>query len=413
MSDTIHASHLGTCFVSEESSFGTPGTERRCHIVADSGSIDPTQAEVDVMPLRARPFDYRTSVLGFKACAVTLSHYCQPPTTVLAAGATPDADAAAPLRVLMRCVLGGESVAAGTDVATGTSDDEFDVTTGQGARMPAGQIVLVTDPADGLVPARVTSRVTDTLQIWPSLSGAPATGADVNNTVTWYLTRTNSKSLSVALCSAQDTDRQWRAVGCTGNMTIKFERGALVTCDFELQGASWTGPSALGLSVAHAADPMAAPLAARNAVLILQPPATTTRVNHVVDTFEAKITTGNVHLESLTGGVEGKRAAFRGEGLQGSALEVTFTAPVNTSYETWYQARTDLSAMLYVPFDVSGGGRRLIVLDVPLCQIVGKPKAGRGAANADKVTVTLKAKLDTSGAQSSELSEAPFRIATG
>lgn len=413
MSDTIHASHLGTCFVSEESPFGTPGTERRCHIVADSGNLDPTQNEIDVMPLRARPFDYRNPVLGFKACAVTLSHYCQPPTTVLTAGATADDDAAAPLRVLMRCVLGGESVAAGSDVATGTSASTFDVTTGQGSRMPAGQIILATDPTNGLVPARVTSRITDTLIVWPSLSGSPSTGADVNNTCTWYPSRTNSRSLSVALCAAQDTDRQWRALGCTGNMTIKFARGELVTVDFELQGASWTGPSALGLSVAHAADPMAAPMAARNAVLLLQTPATTTRTNHVIDSFEAKITTGNVHLECLTGGVEGKRAAFRGEGLQGPALEVTITAPVNTNYETWWQARTDLSAMLYVPFDVSGGGRRFIVLDIPLCVIVGKPKSGKGAANADKVTFTLKAKLDTSGAQSSELSEAPFRIAVG
>ena len=413
MSDTIHASHLGTCYVSEESSFGTPGTERRCHIVADSGNLDPTQAEVDVMPLRARPFDYRSPVRGFKACAASLSHYVQPASTVLTAGATADDDAAAPLRVLMRCILGGESVAAGTDVDSGTDAGEFTVTSGQGARCPAGQIVLVNDSTNGLVPARVTSRVTDTLQVWPDLSGTPSNGADVVNTYTWYLTRTNTKSLSVALASAQDANRQWRAVGCTGNLTIKFARGELVVCDFELQGASWSGPSDLSLSVAHAADPMATPMAARGAVLLLQTPATTTRTNHVVDSFEVKVTTGNVLLESLTGGVEGKRAAFRGEGLQGPALEVSITAPVNTSYETWWQAQTDLSAMLYVPFDVGVGGRRMIVLDVPLCCIVGKPKAGKGAANADKVTFTLRAKLDTSTAQASELSQAPFRIAVG
>ena len=414
VSDIIHATHLGAVVVSEESPFGTTGTERRCFPVSDSCEIMPEQAEIEAPTMKIRPFDPAPPVLGMKSSSAKLSYYLQPAATILSAAATADTDATAPLRVLMRCILGGESVFAGSDVATAVSSQSFGVTATQGDRFPEGQIILVDTANNGtFIPARVTSRITDDLLVHPYLSATPTVGGDIRNSYTWYVTRTNTKSLSLGLSTAQDSARQWRANGLTGGLEISIEKGALAVASFDLKGTTWTGPSALSISTSHAADTMAAPLACRNATVLLQAKTTTTRVAYAVDSAKVTLRPGNSHVEALTG-TEGVRGVYRTDGLAEAFADIELVIPYDTDHETWYQARTELLCMIMIPFSVSSTSQRYLVIDAPRCIIIGKPKSAKGAGNLDKNTVMLRCLLDdtaTGTLDNEQLAQAPLRIA--
>jgi hypothetical protein len=415
MTDIVAPSTLGSCYVSEESAFCTTGTERRCYPISDTLDYEATQAELDRKGLAVSPFDIKDPVLGFKDATVKLGHYLQPPPTVLTSSATVDGDASAPLAVFARCIFGGQSVFAGSTVlaSSGTASG-CSTASGHGSRFPAGQLCLVTDPADGLVPARILSRSSDALTFYPSASGSLADASALVNLWTFYPTHTNTRSLSVGIAAAQQATHQFRFKGCTGSAEIKVERDGLAQMMFDLKAADWTGPSSLSLSTADATDPMAAPLSCRNAVLYFQAQGTTTRTNYKVDSFSAKLNFGNKHLTTLTGGTEGKRSTFRGDGLTVTFAEIELTFALDTTPDsTWWASRTELTCMLWVYVDDADNARRSIVIDVPRAIVVGKPKHAKGADGLVKTTVKLRAKLDDSVTGSTELATAPFRLGIG
>lgn len=417
MTDIVSPSTLGSCYVSEESSFAVTGTERRCYPVADSVEIGASQAELDRKNLRTRPFDALDPVKGFKDGTAKLSYYLQPASTVLNAAATVDTDAACPLAVIARCLFGGQSVFAGVVVAagSGTASGFECATAGHGSRVPVGQIVLVTDPTDGLIPARILTTTGDVCTFYPDASGLLADASAVLNTWTWYPSRTNTKSLSVALCAAQSSSHQWRANGCTGTAEIKVERDGLAMMTADLKAATWTGPSALGLAITDAADPMQPPLSCRSAVLYLQAQGVTSRTNYAVDSFTAKLNFGLEHVATLTGGTEGKRAVARAVGVTDTfaEIDITFGSLDATPDTTWWANRTEITAMLLLQIDGLAGSRRCIVIDVPRAIVVGKPTYAKGSDGLVKTTIKLRAKLDDSTTQGTELAEAPFRLAIG
>ena len=417
-SDFVSGRTLGATYVSEESAFCTAGTERRLYPIADTVELGRSQTEIEVKGLRPRPWDVQDPVLGDKAATARLQCYVQPPSTRLDASAslTDYSDANAPLFVLLRCLIGGQSSTLGTSVETASvaaADNGATVEGSQGDRLPAGQLCLLTDPTDGLVPARILTRSTDAVTWYPSLSSAPADESAIVSLNTFYPTRTNTRSLSLGVAATQASSRQVRLLGGTGSLELSFERDGLVQCSADLAFASWTGPSSLSLSTAHAADPMGAPLAVRTATLLLQAQGTTTRVNYIVDKATVALNLGNRHIQTLTGGTEGKRGVIRSEQLNERGLEMTLEGPDDSQIETWWAARTELTAMLYITADYSGG-RRCIVVDVPRAIIVGVPSRAQGDGALEKMTFVLRAKLDdTTSGGGVELAEAPWRLGIG
>jgi len=332
----------------------------------------------------------------------------------LAAATVPTGASAPPLWVLMEALFGGQSVAAGSLVASAASATGFSVTATQGARFPAGQLCLVEDPADGLVACRITSRSTDAVTVWPELSTTPSVGAVIVNAPTWYPTRTNSKSLRVRIANAQDANYQWEFVGGTGGVEFKLSRGELASGDFALTFARYTGPSALSLSTANATDSMDSPLVCRNALVYLQDATDTNRVDYPVESMSVKVNLGNKHLETLSGGTEGMRAVARTEGLQDAVAtaELTFRADRDAD-TTWFTDFTKLSCFIVIPVDTATG-RRAIIFDLPRCIVKGVPKFAKGAGNMVKCTIQLEAHLDqgcTGTLDNEQLAQAGIRIA--
>ena len=414
----IHASHLGAVYVSEESPFGTAGTEERIHPRVDTATLSAEQTEIEALRLRVVAHDPTKPVRGYKAASGGFEHYIQPDSTYLVTAATPDGDAASPLSVPMRCILGGESVAAGVTIPSGTyTPMKFDVTATQGARLPAGQICAVDQGAgsgtEDLVVCRVIERANDTIEVWPALALAPDAGGRVINGRTWYATQTNTRSMSMALAPSNGTALEYRALGGTGNVSVSFTRGELVTANFELTFADFVGPANLSLGAAVAADPMASPLSTRGAKMYLQPVATTTRTCVKVDSFTLNITSGMEHLETLTCGVEGRKGVMRSAGLTEAFATIDLVCDVDTDYDTSYWAsQTDLSLMLFVQLDVSASVRRFVVIDAPRVFVVGKPRVERGDNNISKMSLTLRLLRDNTTTGTGDLATAPLRIAT-
>lgn len=412
----IHGSHIGAVWVSEESAYGTPGTERRIHPLVDSAELVPAQEDIDKQRLHINVHDYENPVRGYKSATCKFTHYLQPATTYLELGKTPDADAAAPLRIPMRVVLGGESVEAGSTVASATSTNDFDVQAAHGIRFLDGQIIAVDQSGGGgsedLVPCRVIQRSTDTISVWPDLANQPVSTLRVINSYTWYPTQANTKSMSMAVAPAQGTALQYRAIGGNGNVELAFNRGELLTVVFDLMFASFTGPAALSLGTAVAADPMAPPFSTRNAVIYLQPFATTSRTCFIVDSMNITINNGMEHRETLTCGFEGKAGVMRSANLQDAYAEIDLEFNVDTDFDTQYWANfTDLSMMFHVYVDDVNGDRRMVVVDAPNCIIFGKPTVERGANNLSKMKIKLKTKRDNTCSTTTDLATAPLRIA--
>lgn len=407
---------IGSVYVSEESTFGTHGTEVRAYPVTGTLSHEETQTELDRMNLRATGFDYLDPIKGLKSGSVKFEYYLQPSSQTLNSSLSPTSIAETPLAILMRTILGGESKNYGSVVASGGAATGCVVTAGHGSYFPAGQIALVEDPDanTGLLPVRILTRSTDTLTWWPNLSGAILTAGNVINTWTWYPTVTNTKSCSVAIAASQDSYYQWLHEGCVGSLDLKLERDNLARVAFDLKSAEWTGPSSQSYAVTASADSMAAPLACRIMGCYLQAPGTTTRTIYQVDAIAVKINSGTRHIENLTGTVEGRYGVMRTEGVAGPFAEITLTVRAHRDADaTWWTSRTGLSLMVFWQVG-SLGYERTIVIDAPLCVLVGKPKVEDKTNDEVKMTLTLRTKLDTSCTGSStELATAPLRIAIG
>lgn len=405
---------LARCFVALESSFASGGTDVAAFPIAETLAPERAQNTVDVKTLHVRPFDVRDPVKSFKSGALKFGYLLQPAGTVLTALATvPTGANAPPLWVLMEALFGGQSVAAGSLVASAVSATAFSVTAAQGSRFPAGQLCLVEDPTNGLVACRVTERATDAVKVWPALSGSPSVGAAVVNAVTWYPTRTNSKSLRVRIANAQDANYQWEFIGGTGGLEFKLSRGELAAADFDLKFAKFTGPSPLGLSTANVTDTMDSPLVCRNAIVYLQDLTTTTRAEYPVESLSVKVNLGNTHLETLSGGTEGVRAVARTEGLQDTVAtaELTFRADRDADTD-WFTNFTKLACFIVIPVDTATG-RRAIIFDIPRCIVKTVPKFAKGAGNMVKCTIQLEAQLDqacTGTLDNEQLAQAGIRI---
>ena len=412
--DHIHHGHIGAVYFSEESALGTIGTERRAFPVADSVSATPTQDSVDAGTLSARVFDAKTPLQGNKGGGFKFNYYLQPPATLNAAAATPDTSATNPLRIPLKTLFGGESVAAGSDIDSSVSGSSFSVTAGHGSRFPIGQLFAVdTDSTYGFEVVQSRSVSTDALTCYPTLSATPAIGRDISNLNTYYPTNSNALSMSAGISSLNNA-RQYRMRGCTGSVQLKFENNALAIAEFDLKAVTFDGPDSLSYAITRTDDTMAPPMAVRNSICWLQACTTTTRVNTAVDALSIALNFGNMHLTSLTGTLEGKRAVHRGEKLTETFAKIELTMPDNADVFTWYAAQTELSFAFIVKHDPSAGGRRFCAVMAPQCVIDTYPEVMKGEGNLTKLKVTLRAKVNEQcTGTATELSEAPFLLGLG
>ena len=248
--------------VGEESSFGVtpsgafPNAMTRT-IASEPVLVDGLVREMlDVNDIRVRRLDAVTPVQGLElASKVPLTMLLKATKT---ANQLTSSGALASLtpRLFLRHGLGAEYAAAGSTVATGTSTTVFDVAAGHGSRFRV-QTVIAVEVSGEMEWCNVVAISTDTITVYPALSGTPGTGAIVRNLYNYAMSESHTNSLTVQVAYVADSAAQYTLNGCHGGIKFNFgEFGKLVSMGLDLTAVSFTGPSAQSIPVTTVSDEM-------------------------------------------------------------------------------------------------------------------------------------------------------------
>lgn len=417
MSQEDFVSELGVMYISPETTFAvTPGTYVRQYPVAGTIKLSRSQENIDVNGLKARPWDKVAPVLGRKACKLSFEYYVQPDPTRLVSAATPATANPISAWLAPLCGLTAFVGAAGDTVVSGGTSTGCTVSSG--TKFPEGQLSLLNTTGSTWDPIRITGSAANAITWWPATTGAasPANAQVICNMMTFYPTRTNSKSLSARVCSAISANEQFELLGLTGSFGISFKLGELPKFMVDLEGTTYTGPSAAGYTITHSDDYSEAPFSTVGAVCYFQDASTSTRTGITIDEISVKYNLGNALVDTLTGGVQNKRAVARTKDLDKPAAEIELTIPWDLAYEALYTAQTTMGLMVSVQATHSTGVR-VMALDFPRCRIVEAPDfEATGSDGLQKVKLKLQVELDgtnTAPYITDEQALAPWRIGIG
>lgn len=365
----------GASYIGAEGTFGTTPSMNRCYPRA-GGTITPSQTIIAVDTLQEKLVKRDKSVRGYRQVAMNITCDAWMDSDRLNDAATP---ATTWLGTIIKAVLGGESVAAGSTYDAGSSASSIVADTGHGARFPVGQVFLA-DVAN--VPEIVISKAvaTDTITPLFNLSGAPTTGHDLFNCHCYYLTDTNTQSLTFQHALAQDVNHQWTVNGLTGGMGIDLARDARLSYTFNLTGATFTGPSAQSISTAAVANPLTGPVPNVNAVCLLQSLTTTTRVHVPFHALSITVEPSNTHVQEMGGSTQGVVGVMRG-GMPTVTAQLTVRSDL-AQYTGW-DSDEDLVLIYAVPS--GAGATKKWTGFVLYCNREDRPS--RGAEGSREMTV--------------------------
>lgn len=392
----IRARDAATYLGVQASAIGTAPTFTRAFPVV--GSFDVSGLETTHLPNldeSVNLYDHRQPVLGLKGGRVKFDYYCKSPTTRLDSGG---ATATHPLGIALNAMFGSENAAVGSlVVAAGSTATTFNVTGATGGNFPAGTIIAVEVTAGNYELTRVITRSTDALTVRPILSATPGDGLRVINSYTYAPTENNSQSLGVRRALAGGaTDiaaYEWQILGCIGKAQLTMQRNELMKWGFDLELATWTGPTAAGYSIAAATESATAPFAVTGSTLTLfQLSSDTTRTAYALKSVGLELDFGMAYTDEL-GGTEGKSSAFRTKGGRpfGKAT-IRFRADRVIDDTNW----TNQSDHTLICAATAGSGtsQRWAGFDMPSGEIVGKPKMIEDGEQL-WTEVMLESKMDT------------------
>lgn len=376
-----------------ESTYGTAATTVFARHV-NRAKITLGQTEMEDNGASARLFEDRQTTFGFKSGGSSIDFvvHAKPASALLDTAATP---ATPYLGTLLKAILGGEYNAAGSTVLGGASTSTVvNVQAGHGARFRAGTVVHI-EVANVYYARVITSIATDALTVWPALPSAPASTDDVINSYTYFLTETNTQSLTVehtfTIPVADAATMQRRLLGCTGEAKLEINRDNLLQFAFNLKAADWARGT-LAVSTAVGTESMGPLVPVVDGAVYLQAAATTTAVAYAITKLDCSMPSGMDHLPCIVGDVQGTSGVARkGEKM---AAEFTIQFRVDESRYTDWSAQNNLR-MLAVFYVGSGTSRRCVSLFINRCQIVGVPNpTPNGGFNYYEVK--LRPRLDTS-----------------
>jgi hypothetical protein len=358
-------------YVGQESTYGTAATTAFAAHVQGSAKAKLSQTEIENAGASARLFQRFTTVQGLKSTdsGVSFSIYGKPASALLTTGASPSTPY---LGTLLKAILGDEYAAAGSTAAGTPSTTSVDVQAGHGTRFRVGTVVAI-EVSSVYYHRVVTGIATDTLTVWPALPSAPSAGDDVVNSYNYFLTESNTKSLTVEhthTVSATDSATvQRRLLGCTGNVSFSVARDSLAQFGFDLKAADWSYGS-LSLGVTVGSETMGSPIPVTAGVVYLQAAGTTTDTQYCVASLSSSLSSGMTHLPCL-GGVQGTSGVARMGGRDSGEFTLRFKADV-ARYTEW-SAQTLLRMLAVFPSG-SGTSKRANSLYCNQAQIVGVPQ---------------------------------------
>lgn len=386
--------------VGDESTFGTvAGTLKRVYPKEDI-ALQISQTEVEDMSESIYLMDYKNTVSGYKSGEAKLMMYLTPTGSAIGTSTVPLYTNSGE-SIVLKNVFGGYQASGSSGISAGTTST---VTVDEPGKFAVGQWIL-TPVSGALYPAKVTAINSSVLSIYPYLSAAPASGSTCVNMENFYPTENNSGSFSLEHAIAEDTSVQYRLLGCIANGNIKISKNENLMFEAEVKSADWASGS-LGISIAEGTNSRTAPMFCNDDMVLLQPVATTTRVNYSLLSMDLKTEFSNIFLEEF-GGVQGKTGPVR-NGKRG-IVELSVKLAFDPDQYTRFDAKTPMF-FAYAASKGSGTSKRFVVVDVPYCVFKELPKITK-EEGIMYLEGTLVGQLNTP--HTTDLSRSPITLACG
>lgn len=307
MAQTNEIATTGATYLGIESAFGeTSGSMVRV-FPRRGGTRTETDGVIGNETMRSALVNREPDVLGYKTCQSQMAFDARALGARIGAGDSPTRPwQGVPLFGL----LGGESIHAGSTVASGSSATVVKVASGDGPLFSVGDGILVTVAGTNEF-ALIKSISGDDLTLAFALSGIPSNGAGVFACVGYFAKDKHSESLTFQHARAQNAASQWTHRGCTGALSIETPRAGMMGFGVNLRGGAWVGPSAQSIDASEGSQTMSAPLAHVRGFQVLQPIGTTTRTHVPFESIAVSVETGMQLIEETGGDHEGLVGAMR------------------------------------------------------------------------------------------------------
>lgn len=357
----------------------------------------------------------RKKLRGKRSATLTLTLNLAP-SGVAAGSAVSSVAPGGGLGIILRAIMGGEKLAAGTTATAGSTSSVINATSGAG--WEEGAWIGWTNSA-GIVEWREVKQVaTNVVTTKYAFSGTPANGNVLYNAAVYFFTEDPQRSLQF-LVEGVETDDRWLLLGgqCTGfKIGIDPTGQQLPSAQITLTFASWLDSSEVSNTAGVTAAIAAASFGNYNPIvgfageLRYQTVGTatldsTSLVHASAINFDPSISFVPVTSPKGVNTILRWRAA-----RQNPPVQVGFTAP----YEdlTWWtkrKARNDL-AFWYTAGQLAGGS---VILSAPATQIVN-PQRTADASKLAGQSIAAEGRRDIDVATgTTELSKSPVRIVFG
>lgn len=393
----------GASYFGVESTFGTTPSMTRI-FPRVGGTLTAQQTIIPTTTLQEKLVKRDKSKRGYRSCGVQVT--CDAfidGTRLTSAGSA----STTWLGAMLKAVLGGESAAAGSTIAAGSSASSIVAASGHGARFPVGQVFLcdVGDVPEVMIAKAVS---TDTITPLHHASASLTTGQDLINCHCYYLTNTNAQSATFQHALGADSSHQWTLNGLTGGMSVDLSRDANLAYTFDLTGANFTGPSAQSISVAAGTNSLVGPVPNVGAVCLLQSLSTTTRVHYPLSSVSLTIEPGNSHVRELGGSTQGVVGVMRN-----AMPSVTAQVSVRSDLDQYTAWDSDTDYVLVYAIPVGSGATKRWTGFVLYCNIEPRPSRGN-EDGAERTQLTLRGRHNTmQSAVTTDLALSPLVIFEG
>lgn len=366
-------SRLAKCKIVREATYGTtPGTTYDMRWKDPGPTLSLAQDNLANDNQSTRMWDMLMTIKGLKSFEVSGNIDIRPETAQLTSAATA---VTTWTTEMFRAFFGGYNITAassyGSAVVSASDGTAITITGGHGSRFTVGSWIAV-GVAGVLEVAKVTAIFTDTLSLYPTLSGTPAAAQLVINGYNNYPLEANTETMAMTAALVQSSNANWTLNNIVGSgLDIKIDRKGLVTAAVKLMGKSWTGPSSQSLSTTAITEPLASPMPGRDAYFFLQASSTLTRVIYPIVECSFKLNPKPTFIEEFSGSQE------QTSGVMNVGDRSYVTADIKTRFdvalETYYTSETILSLIAVIPLG-SGTTKRFLVFEMPTCFINAKPK---------------------------------------
>ena len=395
-------------------SSGSVGSFTYLPIVEGSAQMTLTRDELDPGFLVQHIDEGRERVLGKRMATLSFTMNLAPTGTAAAAAVT----AVAPhgLGLVLKTIMGGESLTAGTTAAAGSTASVINVAAGTGSRWAnPGQLMGWTNSAGVTEWREVESRSTDAITLKRGFSGAPSTSNVLYAAATYYMTA-NPTATMAFLVEGLESDDRWLLTGGqgVGGMTVAVDitGGQLPRATFNFSFARWYASNETGSSITGTLGPATysnyAPIVGEagnfEAWTVGAPTYSTTQSIHVSAlTFEPHIAYVPYTSPSGTNTVKQWVKSRNTD----SPIQGQFTLPYQDT--TWFahrNSKTDIAAT----YTIGTAAGSAVVLSVPTLQVLNPQRAADAQGLAAQV-VMYKGRRDTDvGSDQTDLGHSPFRI---